>query len=72
MKRERRSSIVFFFTGNDKILKGKFGPDCTYKEIVDAWEVVTKALNACDGPKKNWKEWRKVSIKFSISYHVVK
>nr|CAD7205600.1 unnamed protein product [Timema douglasi] len=45
--------------GNEKIIKGKLGPDLTNKECVEFWEEATKQLNSCVGATKSWKDWRK-------------
>nr|CAD7434733.1 unnamed protein product [Timema monikensis] len=57
--KEQKQIILELVEGNEKICKGKLGPDSTNKECVEFWEEATKQLNSCVGATKSWKDWRK-------------
>jgi hypothetical protein len=56
--------ISIYFSENENTKKGKLKHNFSAKDAAKLWQEVTVKLNSCLGPKRSWKEWRKVRMKF--------
>ncbi|XP_046385053.1 uncharacterized protein LOC124155353 isoform X2 [Ischnura elegans] len=56
---EQKRILLEFVEGNDAIAKNRLNIKFTAEDSKAMWMDITEKLNACNGPKKNWKGWRK-------------
>lgn len=60
---EQKTLLLEFMEKNPRLISGKFSADFTYKDATILWEKLTHILNSCNGVNKEWKSWRKVSVR---------
>ncbi|XP_046401553.1 uncharacterized protein LOC124167616 [Ischnura elegans] len=56
---EQKYMLLQFIEGNANIAKNNLTNTFTAKDAMKLWQDVTCKLNACLGPVKTWKAWRK-------------
>lgn len=58
----QKELMVEFIENNEKMKSGKFTNDFTFKTAQKLWEKLASILNAVPGARKDWRQWRKVSL----------
>lgn len=60
---EQKQTLLNYLMKHNQLIKGKFSATFTQKTAQKMWEELAENLNAIPtGSKKDWKQWRKVSI----------
>lgn len=63
-----KDELVEFVTKHPQLNLGKFSKDFTFKSAQNLWSTLANKLNYMpSGAKKDWKQWRKVSISCLLS-----
>jgi hypothetical protein len=57
------NKLIELLQNEPDLLSGKFISKFTYKEGQKKWEEIAQIVNSIPGARKDWKQWRKVSIK---------
>lgn len=59
----QQKKVMFeFLKSKPELVCGKFTKRFTWKEAEEQWKQLTMLLNSTQGPKKDWKSWRKVKF----------
>lgn len=58
---EQKKLMVEFLKNHKELTSGKFSQQFSKQESIKLWEELTIILNSIPGPKKTYKDWRKVS-----------
>lgn len=62
----QKSAMIDFLQNHPELYKGKHTASYTQVIATQQWQELTGILNAIPGPIKDWKAWRRVSIKIYI------
>lgn len=57
---EQKDTLVKYMRVHPRLIACRFSSDFTFKTAQKLWEELTTKLNSIHGPKKNWRQWRKV------------
>lgn len=57
---EQRTLLIEYMKKHPQLTKGKLSSSFTLKDSIQLWNNVAQILNAVNGTKKDWKDWRKV------------
>lgn len=58
---EQKNIMADFIEGHSQMIRGKFSSTFTADDSRKLWIRLAAILNSCNGPNKEWKEWRRVS-----------
>lgn len=67
---EQKTLLIEFMDKHLDLVKGKFTSSFTMKTATSLWMEISAILNAANGTRKDWKEWRKVNIFIKFGIHV--
>lgn len=54
--------LIEYINKHPQLLKGKFSSSFTLQDSMRLWNELTEILYSMNGAKKDWKNWRKVSL----------
>lgn len=60
--KEQKLKLVELVNGDPQLKNGKFDQTFTKKDAQRRWEAISTFLNKIQGPQRNWKGWKKVSL----------
>lgn len=58
----QKETMIEYLKKNEKLVNGKFSNEFSFKDAEEKWKELAGILNSIPGARKDWKNWRKVSL----------